>query len=70
MRVFLLAIVMLGISQTSAAQAAEPKSKMAKLADTNVQGIIVEGSGHWLMEEAPQKVIPLRVQFLTTQNTT
>ena len=35
-----------------------------RLVDTNVQGVIVEGSGHWLMEEAPQQVIPLLVKFL------
>jgi pimeloyl-ACP methyl ester carboxylesterase len=35
-----------------------------RLVDTNVQGVIVEGSGHWLMEEAPQQVIPLIVKFL------
>ena len=35
-----------------------------KLVDTNVEGVIVTGSGHWLMEEAPQKVIPLLVDFL------
>ena len=35
-----------------------------KLVDTNVEGVLVNGSGHWLMEEAPQKVIPLLVEFL------
>jgi len=35
-----------------------------RLVDTNVQGVIVEGSGHWLMEEAPQQVMPLIVKFL------
>ncbi len=35
-----------------------------KLVDTNVEGVIVTGSGHWLMEEAPKKVIPLLVDFL------
>ncbi|MGH6622893.1 MAG: alpha/beta fold hydrolase [Burkholderiaceae bacterium] len=35
-----------------------------KLVDTNVEGVIVTGSGHWLMEEAPGKVIPLLVDFL------
>jgi pimeloyl-ACP methyl ester carboxylesterase len=23
-----------------------------------VKGVVIEGSGHWLMEEAPQTVIP------------
>jgi pimeloyl-ACP methyl ester carboxylesterase len=36
----------------------------AKLVDTNVEGIIVPGVGHWLMEEAPQVVIPKLVDFL------
>jgi pimeloyl-ACP methyl ester carboxylesterase len=29
-----------------------------------VQGVIVKGSGHWLMEEAPDQVIPQLVDFL------
>jgi pimeloyl-ACP methyl ester carboxylesterase len=29
-----------------------------------VQGVIVKGSGHWLMEEAPEQVIPALVNFL------
>jgi pimeloyl-ACP methyl ester carboxylesterase len=36
----------------------------AKLVATNVSGIVVQGSGHWLMEEAPDQVIPLIVTFL------
>jgi pimeloyl-ACP methyl ester carboxylesterase len=36
----------------------------AKLVDTNVEGIIIPGVGHWLMEEAPQVVIPKLVDFL------
>ena len=31
---------------------------------THVQGVIVKGSGHWLMEEAPEQVIPALVNFL------
>lgn len=38
----------------------------ARLIDTNVQGIIVQGSGHWLMEEAPEQTIPAIVQFVNT----
>jgi len=26
--------------------------------------VIVKGSGHWLMEEAPEQVIPALVNFL------
>jgi pimeloyl-ACP methyl ester carboxylesterase len=36
----------------------------AKLAASNVDGIIIKGSGHWLMEEAPDQVIPKLVEFL------
>jgi pimeloyl-ACP methyl ester carboxylesterase len=36
----------------------------ARLAATNVEGAIVKGSGHWLMEEAPEQVVPRLVTFL------
>ncbi len=36
----------------------------ARLVATNVEGVVVKGSGHWLMEEAPAQVIPLLVNFL------
>ena len=39
-------------------------SEQARLVATNVRGVIVPGSGHWLMEEAPQVVIPELVAFL------
>lgn len=35
-----------------------------RLVATNVEGVIVKGSGHWLMEEAPGQVIPKLVEFL------
>jgi pimeloyl-ACP methyl ester carboxylesterase len=35
-----------------------------KLVDTNVEGVVISGAGHWLMEEAPGKVVPLIVDFL------
>lgn len=35
-----------------------------KLVNSNVEGVIVTGSGHWLMEEAPAIVIPKLVEFL------
>jgi pimeloyl-ACP methyl ester carboxylesterase len=38
-----------------------------KLVATNVDGVVVKGSGHWLMEEAPEVVIPKLVEFLTRQ---
>ena len=40
----------------------------AKLVDTNVEGVIIKGSGHWLMEEATEQVVPKLVEFLTTSN--
>ena len=36
-----------------------------KMVDDNVEGVIITGSGHWLMEEAPGQVIPKLVAFLT-----
>src|SRR5277367_3132125 len=38
--------------------------EQAKLVATNVQGQVVMGSGHWLMEEAPQITIPALITFL------
>jgi len=38
--------------------------EQAKLVATNVQGHVIKGSGHWLMEEAPDQTIPALVQFL------
>ena len=29
----------------------------------NVDGVIITGSGHWLVDEAPDQVIPLLVRF-------
>ena len=34
-----------------------------KLVADNVEGVIVKGSGHWLMDEAPDQVIPKLVEF-------
>ena len=38
--------------------------QQARLVATNVEGVIVRNSGHWLMEEAPNQVIPKLVEFL------
>jgi pimeloyl-ACP methyl ester carboxylesterase len=38
--------------------------EQARLVATDVRGQVVPGSGHWLMEEAPQAVIPAIVEFL------
>ena len=35
-----------------------------RLVDTNVEGVIIRGSGHWLIDEAPDQVIPKLVTFL------
>jgi pimeloyl-ACP methyl ester carboxylesterase len=37
---------------------------VAHAAATNVQGAVVSGSGHWLMEEQPQATVSLIVNFL------
>jgi pimeloyl-ACP methyl ester carboxylesterase len=34
-----------------------------KLVATNVEGVLVMGSGHWLVDEAPGQVLPLLVAF-------
>jgi pimeloyl-ACP methyl ester carboxylesterase len=36
----------------------------ARIVATDVKGVIIEGSGHWLMEEAPSKVIPQLIAFI------
>ena len=38
--------------------------EQAKLVATDVNGQVVIGAGHWLMEEAPQTVIPAIVEFI------
>jgi pimeloyl-ACP methyl ester carboxylesterase len=39
--------------------------QQGRLVATNVEGVVVRGSGHWLMEEAPDQVIPKLVEFLS-----
>jgi pimeloyl-ACP methyl ester carboxylesterase len=38
--------------------------QQARLVATNVEGVIIRNSGHWLMEEAPAQVVPKLVEFL------
>lgn len=38
--------------------------EQGRLVASNVDGVLVKGSGHWLMEEAPDQVIPKLVEFL------
>jgi len=40
-----------------------------RMVATDVQGVIVKNAGHWLMEEAPEQVIPLLVEFLDAPTT-
>jgi pimeloyl-ACP methyl ester carboxylesterase len=35
-----------------------------RLVSNNVEGVLVSGSGHWLIDEAPEQVIPKLVEFL------
>ena len=39
----------------------------SKLVASNVQGKIISGSGHWLIDEAPQLTIPALTTFLNAQ---
>ena len=36
-----------------------------KRVDDNVEGVIIKGSGHWLVDEAPDQVFPLLVAFFS-----
>jgi pimeloyl-ACP methyl ester carboxylesterase len=38
--------------------------QQGRMVAKNVEGVVVRGSGHWLMEEAPDQVIPKLVEFL------
>ncbi len=38
--------------------------EQARLVDSNVEGVVIKGKGHWLMEEAPRQVIPQLVAFI------
>lgn len=35
-----------------------------RLVAANVEGVIIKGTGHWLVDEAPEQVLPLLVAFL------
>src|ERR1700738_2313280 len=39
--------------------------EQGKMVASNVEGVLVKDKGHWLMEEAPDQVIPKLVEFLT-----
>ncbi|HLE61587.1 MAG TPA: hypothetical protein VI750_00545 [Pyrinomonadaceae bacterium] len=38
--------------------------EQARLVATDVNGVVIKGSGHWLMKEAPGQVIPQLATFL------
>jgi pimeloyl-ACP methyl ester carboxylesterase len=38
--------------------------EQGRLVDSNVQGVIIKGSGHWLMEEAPEQTMTELVSFI------
>ena len=38
--------------------------QQGQMVDTNVEGVVIKGSGHWLMEEAPEQVMPKLIAFL------
>ena len=44
--------------------AGEFLGKQISLAATDVKSIIIKGSGHWLIDEAPDQVVPALVEFL------
>jgi len=39
--------------------------QQGRLVADNVEGVVINSSGHWLMDEAPNEVIPKLVAFLT-----
>ncbi len=39
--------------------------QQGRLVADNVEGVVVKGSGHWLIDEAPDQVIPKLVSFLS-----
>jgi pimeloyl-ACP methyl ester carboxylesterase len=41
--------------------------EQAKLVASDVRGQVVAGAGHWLMEEAPQTVIPAILDFINDE---
>ena len=40
--------------------------EQAKLVATNVNSVTMKGSGHWLMEEAPDATMTALVHFINT----
>jgi pimeloyl-ACP methyl ester carboxylesterase len=44
--------------------AGEFVGKQARIYAENVQSVIIKGSGHWLIDEAPEQVVPVLVSFI------
>jgi pimeloyl-ACP methyl ester carboxylesterase len=42
--------------------------EQGRLVDTNVKGVVIKGSGHWLMEEARDQVMPQLIEFINKKN--
>ena len=40
--------------------------RQARLIANKVEGVVVNGSGHWLIDEAPDQVIPRLVTFFNS----
>src|SRR6201988_1555537 len=38
--------------------------EQARLVDSDVEGVVIKGSGHWLMDEAPEQVMPQLIAFI------
>ncbi|HXF26925.1 MAG TPA: alpha/beta hydrolase [Bryobacteraceae bacterium] len=38
--------------------------QQGRLVAANVEGVVIRNSGHWLMEEATDQIIPKLVEFL------
>ena len=39
--------------------------QQARMVADNVEGVTIKGSGHWLMDEAPDQVVPKLVAFFS-----
>ena len=38
--------------------------EQARLVDSNVNGVVIKGKGHWLIDEAPSEVMPRLIAFI------
>jgi pimeloyl-ACP methyl ester carboxylesterase len=42
--------------------------EQARLVDSNVEGVVIKGSGHWLMDESREQVMPQIIAFVNQKN--